>query len=219
MGDDEHRPLFGSKRVHARGHYLESVDVEPRIGLVEDGEGRLEHRHLENLIALLLAAGESFIDRAVDELFVELDELDFLAHELEKIYRVQIFFAPVFADGVEGRLQEVSVVHAGDLDRILKGKENTFTGALFGRHREQVLSFVEHFPFGDFEAVTSRQHLCQRALPRAVRSHDGVHFARLNRQIDAVKDLAPFGIRVQVLDLDQFRHLCLSNASFQTDTQ
>ena len=45
--------------VDAVGDDAQRVDVEPGIGLVEDGELGLEHRHLEDLVALLLAAGEA----------------------------------------------------------------------------------------------------------------------------------------------------------------
>ena len=51
------------ERVDARGHNLQRVDVQPGIGFVQDGELRLQHGHLENLVALLFAAGEAFVDR------------------------------------------------------------------------------------------------------------------------------------------------------------
>jgi hypothetical protein len=55
----------GAQRVHALGHDAQRVDVEARVGLVEDGQLRLEQRHLEDLVALLLAAEKpSFTERA-----------------------------------------------------------------------------------------------------------------------------------------------------------
>ena len=60
--DDEHRVLLAAQRVHAVGDDAQRVDVEAGVGLVEDGELRIEHRHLEDLVALLLAAGEAFVD-------------------------------------------------------------------------------------------------------------------------------------------------------------
>ena len=41
---------------------LQRVDVEAGIGLVEHRERRLQQRHLQDLVALLLAAGEADID-------------------------------------------------------------------------------------------------------------------------------------------------------------
>ena len=42
---------------------LQRVDVEARVGLVEHRQLRLEHRHLEDLVALLFAAGEALVHR------------------------------------------------------------------------------------------------------------------------------------------------------------
>src|SRR5690606_1016905 len=51
--DDEERPLRPAQAVHAVGEQAQRIDVEARIRLVEDGEARFEHRHLQNLVALL----------------------------------------------------------------------------------------------------------------------------------------------------------------------
>ena len=61
--DDENRAIRAAHRVHAVRDDLQRVDVEPGVGLVEDRQRRLEHRHLKDLVALLLAAGEAFVDR------------------------------------------------------------------------------------------------------------------------------------------------------------
>ena len=45
----------------------------------------------------------------------------------------------MLADRVQRRFEEVGVVHAGDLDRILERHEHALAGALFRIHREQVL--------------------------------------------------------------------------------
>jgi hypothetical protein len=56
------------RRVHAIGDSLQRVDVEAGIGLVEDRQARLQHRHLEDLVALLLAAGKALVHRAMQQL-------------------------------------------------------------------------------------------------------------------------------------------------------
>src|SRR5467141_4112856 len=54
---DQQRGAPGApQRVDTLGHDLERVDVEAGIGLVEDGKARIEHPHLKDLVALLLAA-------------------------------------------------------------------------------------------------------------------------------------------------------------------
>ena len=53
------------------------------------GQGGLQYRHLEDLVALLFAAGESLVDAAAHELLAHLHEtslfLDHL-HELDGVY-------------------------------------------------------------------------------------------------------------------------------------
>src|SRR6266851_2835781 len=51
-----------------------SSKIEPRIGLVQNGELWLQQRHLQNLIALLLAAGGAFVHRAGHKALVHLEQ-------------------------------------------------------------------------------------------------------------------------------------------------
>src|SRR6478672_836016 len=46
---------------------LERVDVEARVGLVEDGDLRLEQLELHDLVTLLLTAREALVDVALGE--------------------------------------------------------------------------------------------------------------------------------------------------------
>ena len=78
--DHEHRALGTAQSVHTAGDDAKSLDAEPRIRLVEDREPRLEDRHLENLVALLLAAGKTFVHGALEELLIHFDALGLLAH-------------------------------------------------------------------------------------------------------------------------------------------
>src|SRR3981081_1671691 len=54
--DDHEGALGRTQPVDAIGHDLERIDVEPGIGLVEHAEPRLQERHLQDFVALLLAA-------------------------------------------------------------------------------------------------------------------------------------------------------------------
>ena len=63
--DDDERAIGGAHRVDALRDDLQRVDVEAGVGLVEDRQPRLEHGHVEDLVALLLAAREAFVDRAL----------------------------------------------------------------------------------------------------------------------------------------------------------
>jgi hypothetical protein len=54
---DHDRAHFGAdESLDALGNDLERVDVQPGVGLVEHGDPRLQHRHLQDLDPLLLAA-------------------------------------------------------------------------------------------------------------------------------------------------------------------
>ena len=79
-------------RVDSAGDDAEGVDVEAGVGLVQDGQRRLENRHLQDLVALLLATGEPLVDRPAHEAPVHLDQLHPLlgqGQELRHIERVE----------------------------------------------------------------------------------------------------------------------------------
>ena len=155
--------LGAAHRVDAVGDDLERVDVEARVGLVENRQLRLEQRHLEDLVALLLAAREPLVDRAAQHALVDVEQLRLLLDQLHELHRVELGLAVVLALGVERRLEEVGVVHAGDLDRVLERHEHAFAGALVGIHVEQVLALVEHLAAGDLvlrDARTARARAC-----------------------------------------------------------
>jgi hypothetical protein len=57
----------GADPVHALADDPQRVDVQPGVGLVEDGDLRLEQLHLEDLVALLLPAREPLVDVALGE--------------------------------------------------------------------------------------------------------------------------------------------------------
>ena len=59
--DGEHAELGAllAHGAHASADDAQRIDVEARVRLVEHGHERLEQRHLEDLVALLLAARRS----------------------------------------------------------------------------------------------------------------------------------------------------------------
>src|SRR2546422_11743075 len=81
VGDDDDGALRAPHRIDAVRDELECVDVEARIGFVEDRQLRLEHSHLKDLVALLLAAGEAFVDRTGEHARVNLEQRRLLAHQ------------------------------------------------------------------------------------------------------------------------------------------
>ena len=73
------------QRVHSVGHNLERIHVQATVRLVEDRKGRIEHRHLEDLVPLFLSTGETDVDLALGELRLHLDESHLLLHKFQKI--------------------------------------------------------------------------------------------------------------------------------------
>src|SRR5262249_31254 len=61
VGDDEDPAILAAQGVDTVGHDPQGVDVETRVGLVEDAQLGVEYRHLEDLVALLLAAREALV--------------------------------------------------------------------------------------------------------------------------------------------------------------
>ncbi len=81
MRDHERAHLRADERVDALGDDAQRVDVEARVGLVEDRDPRLQHRHLEDLDALLLPAREPVVQVALRELARHLE----VRHRVEQL--------------------------------------------------------------------------------------------------------------------------------------
>ncbi len=86
-------------------------------------------------------------------------------------------FAAVLADRIERGLQEVGVVHARNLDRVLKRHEQALARARLRIHGEQILPLVLDRTRRDLVLGMPGEHAGERALAGTVRPHDGVHLA------------------------------------------
>ena len=95
--DEEHPEVGAELGVDALGDDAQGIDVEARVGLVEDGELGLQDGHLEHLEALLLAAREALVDVAAGERVVQPEERHLLAHE-----RAELAHADAAPGGVRG---------------------------------------------------------------------------------------------------------------------
>ena len=190
MGDDDDGFVCAAQVVDAIGDHAERVDVEAGVGLVEDGEVGVEERHLENLVALFLAAGEALVHGAVAELVSQLHHFLLLGHQFEELGAVERVEAAVFAHLVEGGAHEVGDAHTGDLHRVLETDEDTFAGAVLNRQIQQVLAFEPDISLRHFVAALAGDGGSQRAFSGAVRAHNGVHFPRIHLQIHAFQYLS-----------------------------
>ena len=188
VGDDDDGAVRAPKRVDAVRHDAKGIDVEARVGLVEDCQARFEEHHLEDLVPLLLAAGKALVERPSQQPLVHFDELHLLAHELHEVDRVELLVAARPPYRIDRRLEEVRVVDAGDLHRVLEREEDSPLGALVGLEGEKVLAPVGHSSASDVVALPTGEDVAQAALSGPVRTHHGVHLARLHREVHPPED-------------------------------
>ena len=79
----------------ALGDDSQGVDVEAGISLIEYGKLWLKNRHLQDLVAFLFTAGETFVDRTLEEFAAHLDDLGFFFQVVVEFERVEFFLAEV----------------------------------------------------------------------------------------------------------------------------
>ena len=84
MRDDDHGPILVPQCIDAIGHGAEGVDVQAGIGLVENAQPGIEHRHLEDFVAFLLAAGKAFVDGPLEQIVVDVQHLQLFLDQLEE---------------------------------------------------------------------------------------------------------------------------------------
>ena len=125
---------------------------------------------------------------------------------VQKLHGVE-FRAALLADFVERGLEKIGAVHAGNLDRVLEGEEQSFARAFLRVEVEQVLAVVNHLAAGHVVTVAPGQHGGQRAFAAAVRAHDGVDFAGGNREVDAFQDFPSPTAGVQIFDFENAMQL------------
>ena len=200
------------------GNHAQCVDVEAGVGLVENGEPGFQDRQLQNFMAFFFSAGKALVDRAIEKFFVHLDQFEFVPNQGEKVKRIDLVFCSGFANGVEGCPQKVRAVHAGDFHWILKREKHALRRAFIRGHVEQVFALIDDVARRDAIRFVPREHLRQRALARSVGPHNGVGFARIDHEIDAVQNLRTLHTCMQI---PNFQHVfiphCFFSSAFMTD--
>ena len=129
MISDAHVRVLGDG-VDAVGDGVQRVDVEARVGLVEHRELGLLERELEDLHALLLAAGEAVVEVAAGELLRHVRELHRRLDRLAEVLERDRLLAAGLAVRVHDHAQVLGDGHAGDRDGVLEGHEQAGAGAL-----------------------------------------------------------------------------------------
>ncbi len=105
--------------------------------------------------------------------------------------------------------EKVGDRHSGNLGGVLKRQEDPGPRPLVGLQLQDVIALEEDFARGDLVSRVPRDHLRERALSRAVGTHQYVDLARLYGERQAAQDvdlLAGYA-SVQVTDVKQMlRH-------------
>src|SRR5581483_3801041 len=152
--------------------------------------------------------GESLVDTPRQEALVNAHQLHLLAHQRQELESVHLRQTAVLALRIQGSLQEIDVVHARDLDRVLKPQEQSLVSAFLGLEAEQVAAIERHASCGDLVSRPPGEHVGEGALARAVRSHDGVHFAGRDLEVEAVQHFVAADGGVQIVDLEHGCRAC-----------
>ncbi len=207
--DHERAGLRPDELVHAVRHDLERIDVEARVGLVEHGDLRLQHRHLQDLDALLLTAGEPVVQVPGRELAGNLEILhggEEVRAELGDRHRILFATARGLAVRVDRAPQEARHSDARDCMRVLERKEEAALCSLVRTELGQVLSVEEDLALGHLVRWVAHEGVGERRLPGTVRPHDGVLLPEIDLEVDTLDDLgAVLQSDVQIPDLE-LRH-------------
>src|SRR4051794_1522173 len=201
--DDHEGAVGGAQSVNALGDYLEGIDVEPGIGLVEHAQPRLQQRHLQNFVALFLAAGKPDIDTAAEHVLVDPELARDLVHALHELGHQEFGLAARLALRVERRAQEGHGGNAGNFERILEREKKSLGGALVGCEGENVLAVEQHLALGDDVIGLAGEHMCEGRLARTVGTHYGVDAAPADRKLEPIEDILAVDLDVQVFYFQQ----------------
>jgi hypothetical protein len=199
--DAELRSGF-TDRLDAARHDSQRVDVETGVGLVEHGEIRLHQRHLQDLVALLLAAGEPLVEVPLDESRVHPQPLGPVEDGHPHLEHREVL------DALPGRHrlpQEVQHGDPGDLLGMLEPEEQAPARPLVGRQGRDVLTLEEDPARGHLVGRVAEERGGEGRLPRPVRAHERVQLTGGEGERHPAQDLVALDRDVQVVDLERGR--------------
>jgi D-tyrosyl-tRNA(Tyr) deacylase len=87
---------------------------------------------------------------------------------------------------------------AADGFGILECEKDTGAGALVRRPRGDVLTLEKNLTIGHLVPGVAHYHVRQSRLTGTVRSHQRVHFAFVDHQVNAAQNLGIFGLSVKI---------------------
>ena len=196
--DDEERAVRAlTEEPHALGHRAHGVHVQTGVGLVEDGELRLEHEHLQNFGFLFLAAGKAHVQVAFGVALVHAQQPHGLPQALFEVPKPQAVAGLLLQRAAD----EGAERHARHLQRVLEGEEDAAFSALIDRQGGDVLAVKYDAAARHGVDRIAGDGVAERGFSRAVRPHENVRLVAPDREVNAVKDLLFPRADVQAIDL------------------
>ncbi len=153
---------------------------------------RLQHRHLQDLDALLLAAREPVVQVARRELAGDLEAVHLREEELAELrhrHRVVDAAVPGLAHGVDRLRRKFVTVTPGIACGYWKARKSPACARSSAPASVMSSPSSRICPLGDLVGRVAGDRVGERRLARAVRAHDRVHLVRVDREVDALDDL------------------------------
>ena len=171
---------FGSLQfVHTLGYNTQRINIKTGIRFIQNTQLRLQHSHLEDLIALLLTTAESLVYRTVCQFIIQFHHSPLLAHQLQELTGCQCREAFIFTLLVYRRTHKVHHTDSGNLHRILERQKQTFMTAILRTQSQQIFSFKSHRTFRYLKSRIAYQHRRKGTLSGTVGSHNSMNFTFL----------------------------------------
>src|SRR5690606_5759453 len=117
---------------------------------VEHAEAWLQELHLKNFSALLFAAREAYIERALEHVHINAELASGVLHALDEFRNLQFRLAARLALAVHRDLQEFHRSNAWNFHRILESEENALGGAFSRVEFEDRLAVIKNVAFRYF---------------------------------------------------------------------
>ena len=184
MGNYDAGILGIAEVIDALGHDAESINVQTAVRFVKNGELRLKHGHLENLIAFFSPPeNPSLTERLASLLSSSTNSLRsrISFQKIGSRHRVQSLVFPFLVDCSP---HEVDHADSRNLHRILETEEDTLAGTVLRWHLQQILAIEDDLARSDRIGRATRQNSREGALAGAIRTHHSMHLTRVDGEVD-----------------------------------
>lgn len=178
------RRVAGAESVQPVGYHAQRVEIQPRIGLIEQCEFRLQNKKLEDLEFLLLATRKSAVHGPVLPGRIDLEERDLLRQAIMKLQGGELFLLRR-----QCGVQKLTNTHPGDFARVLKSQKEPGLRALMGGQTQKICSCKTHFSRRNMQVGVPHQRMGERRFARTIRPHEYMKFSGPDGERHAANDL------------------------------